>query len=251
MGSKRHRLTKFLVFAIAASALSSARAEDLPFVFQGVPQVAPAGSAFGGYELIYGRRATPPLGPDGVEHRWFAGVHILPGLSFKGHVSLMTREHLSGQAVRAGIDTRITLLDRDRSGLDLGFTAGYAREVGTAHVAVASIQAAGMIGPIEVASTALVEKAFARGRDAADVIVTWGASLPLTRMFSLGIEYVGQDIEDLWEKEEAEGGARHLLGPAATFRFLNDKVQAGAGAGVGLTRNSPDLVAQASLVINW
>lgn len=228
-----------------------ARAEDLPFVFQAVPQAEAPGSVFGGYAISYGRRATPPLAPDGVEHAWFAGFHALETLSARLSATLATRERLSGRAWRLGAEVRQVLLSRERHGVDLGVTAGYSRELDRAHVVAGSLQAAGAMGPVEVAGTVYLEKAFAAGRDAVDVIVTAGAAYAVASFASLGLEYQGQDLEDLWEREEAEGGARHLVGPSATFRLFGNRVAAGLGVAAGLTRNSPDLVARTTVLVNF
>ncbi len=225
--------------------------EDLPFVFQQVPQAETPGSVFGGYAVSYGRRATPPLAPDGVEHAWFAGFHALETLSARLSATLATRERLEGRAWRLGAEVRQVLLGRERFGVDLGVTAGYLRELDRAHVAAGSLQAAGAVGPVEVAGTVYLEKAFAAGRDPVDVIVTAGAAFPVASFVSLGLEYQGQDLEDLWEREEAEGGARHLLGPTATFDLFGGRAAAGVGLAAGLTRNSPDVVARTTILVNF
>ncbi len=240
-----------VLLAWLALTSSPVHAEDLPFVFQAVPQTDTPGSVFGGYAVSYGRRATPPLAPDGVEHAWFAGFHALDTLSARLSATLTTLERLSGRAWRLGAEVRQVLLRRERFGVDLGVTAGYLRELDRAHVVAGSLQAAGAVGSVEVAGTVFLEKAFAAGRDAVDVIVTAGAAYPLASFASIGLEYQGQDLEDLWEREEAEGGARHLLGPTATFRLFGDRVAAGLGVAAGLTRNSPDLVARTTILANF
>ncbi len=241
----------WLVVVGALALVSSARAEDLPFVFQSVPQAEAPGSAFGGYAVSYGRRATPPLAPDGVEHAWFAGFHALASLSARLSATLATRERLAGHAWRLGAEVRQVLLGRDRFGVDLGVSAGYLREMDRAHLVAGSVQAAGAVGPVEVAGTLYLEKAFAPGRDAVDVIVTAGAAYPVASFVLVGVEYQGQDLEDLWEREEAEGGARHLLGPSATFALLDRRVAAGVGVAAGLNRNSPDVVVRSTLLLNF
>jgi len=240
--------------ATASSLLMTPRpacGEDLWFVFQKVPQREAPGTVVGGYALSYGRRATPPLAPDGVEHDWFAGFQVLERLQARLNAALVTHERLSGQAWRVGGEVRALLLERERSGVDVAVTAGYLREVQNAHLITGSVQVAGAAGPVELAGTVAMEKAFAAGRDAVDVIVTSGASYAVARFASIGVEYQGQDLEDLWEREEAEGGARHLLGPSATFRFLSGRVSTGAGLGFGLTRNSPDVVVRTMFVATF
>jgi hypothetical protein len=60
----------------------------------------------------------------------------------------------------------------------------------------------------------ILEKAAESGRDPIDVIISLGWSRRVTKTLSLGVEAVGQDLEGFWEPEEAEGGARILIGPS-------------------------------------
>ncbi|MCI0443310.1 hypothetical protein L0244_37020 [bacterium] len=62
-----------------------------------------------------------------------------------------------------------------------------------------------------------LEKASSPDRDPIDLIMSIGWSHRVTSMMYLGIEAVGQDLEGFWEPNEAEGGARILLGPSIHF----------------------------------
>lgn len=62
------------------------------------------------------------------------------------------------------------------------------------------------------------EKAFASGRDPLDVHLRAAYSFALSPLLSVGIEYVGDDLEALWEPEEAEGGTRHFFGPLGKIK---------------------------------
>jgi hypothetical protein len=66
-------------------------------------------------------------------------------------------------------------------------------------------------------SNVVLEKADAPGRDPIDLIVSAGWLHDVTPLFSVGVEAVGQDLEGFWEENEAEGGARFLLGPSVHF----------------------------------
>ncbi len=80
-------------------------------------------------------------------------------------------------------------------------------------------------GALNLTSNLLFEKAFAELRDEIDMFITAGISARINSWFRTGIEYEGLDLEDMWEKEEAEGGAQHIIGPVCAFRFNNDKTQ--------------------------
>jgi hypothetical protein len=46
------------------------------------------------------------------------------------------------------------------------------------------------------------------------VITTFGWSRPIARGISVGAETVAEDLEGLWQVNEAEGGARLFFGPS-------------------------------------
>jgi hypothetical protein len=66
----------------------------------------------------------------------------------------------------------------------------------------------------ELVANLRLERAFSAQRDALDVVTTvgwlhgWGDTL------KVGLEGVGEDLEGLWETEEAEGGAKLFVGPS-------------------------------------
>ena len=83
----------------------------------------------------------------------------------------------------------------------------------------------------------------AAGRDPLDVMAELGASLRVVAAFRLGVEYVGQDLEEAFSPG-AEGGARHFLGPIASVQLLHERLTIVGGPSVGLSRLSPDFVAR-------
>ncbi len=77
-------------------------------------------------------------------------------------------------------------------------------------------------------------------RDKTDIIVGAALSCPVLSHSRLGIEAVAEDLEGYWEAEEAEGGAKLLVGP--TFWVLanpNLQVKANASYLSTLTANQP------------
>jgi hypothetical protein len=56
--------------------------------------------------------------------------------------------------------------------------------------------------------------------------------------FRVGVEYVGQDLEELIGAV-AEGGARHFVGPTASVQLFSDRFTAVAGPSIGLSDRSP------------
>jgi hypothetical protein len=90
------------------------------------------------------------------------------------------------------------------------------------------------------------EHVFAPGRDGLDVMVTAGASLRVLDWLRAGVEYVGQDLEETFDAE-AEGGARHLLGPTATVSLLQEKLSLVAGPAVVLAPEGTRMLGRMAL----
>jgi hypothetical protein len=72
-------------------------------------------------------------------------------------------------------------------------------------------------------------------------LVQLGASYRVAGPFRAGVEYVGQDLEETFSPE-AEGGARHLVGPIASLQLLGERLTIVSGPAVGLTSTSPTFV---------
>jgi hypothetical protein len=68
------------------------------------------------------------------------------------------------------------------------------------------------------------EKAFDSSRDKLDFISSLGFQYRLAPAFFIGFEAVGQDLEGFWDKEEAEGGAKLMLGPSINLNPQNSRL---------------------------
>ena len=99
----------------------------------------------------------------------------------------------------------------------------------------------GDFGRVRVATTVHAEHVFADGRDPVDIMVQAGASYRVAGAFRLGLEYVGQDLEESFDPG-AEGGARHFIGPIASLQLMNRRFSLVAGPSFGLSSTSPDVL---------
>ena len=61
------------------------------------------------------------------------------------------------------------------------------------------------------------ERPLTTGRDAADLVTTVGWMRRVGPALNVGVEAVGEDLEGLWEADEAEGGAKLFAGPSLHF----------------------------------
>jgi hypothetical protein len=101
-------------------------------------------------------------------------------------------------------------------------------------------------GRVRMAATVHGEHVFSPGRDGVDVMVQVGASVRVIDRFRLGVEYVGQDLEEAFGAE-AEGGARHFLGPTASVQVFQDRLSIVAGPSFGLSDLSPQLLGRVAV----
>ena len=99
---------------------------------------------------------------------------------------------------------------------------------------------------LRLATTLHAEHIFWPGRDALDFMAELGASVRLIEGLRLGVEYVGQDLEESLGSG-AEGGARHFVGPTASVQLFGERLSIVAGASAGLSGASPDFLGRAGL----
>ncbi|MXV50636.1 hypothetical protein GS399_06595 [Pedobacter sp. HMF7647] len=69
-----------------------------------------------------------------------------------------------------------------------------------------------------------LEKAFDSNRDEIDLVTSAGFHHRIAGGFFAGVEAVGEDLEGFWDKEEAEGGARLLIGPSLNLVPENSRL---------------------------
>jgi len=106
------------------------------------------------------------------------------------------------------------------------------------------------VGALKFGGNVRADKMFAEDRDEVDLFALVGVSYRVTDAIRLGAEYVGQDLEDAFT-EDAEGGARHAIGPTVAFDLEGGRYQITVGSGFGLTSKSPTALVRAGLAMNF
>ncbi len=97
-----------------------------------------------------------------------------------------------------------------RVGLSLGLSRDYTNVKAVFSRITASFDAASW----KIAGNMRFEKAFDRSRDDIDLVTSLGFHHHITGSLFAGVEAVGEDLEGFWEADEAEGGAKLLIGPS-------------------------------------
>ena len=191
---------------------SLAAAQDRPFVFSlSTSRDAATRQVRVDYELGVGDQVFHQQTAHGPEQR--IGLQATLGrLTFVGHVGVA--------AATASYDTSqqaemlVSLLGPGSSANALAVGGGVLHEGGGANVLLARVVAGREGTPTRLHGNLLLQKPLATGRDAADMITSVGWAARVTPAWAIGVEGIGEDLEGFWEPEEAEGGARILVGPS-------------------------------------
>jgi hypothetical protein len=222
------------------------------------PGDAPSGCSklCNGYNSFASNTASP-----GAMLQIGGELGLLPRVSViaLAQVGLGASDLAPGTSVGGLAGVRVSLLPPEWRRLHLTVSGGYLREAwqGPAYDDAADtwypaspngadgawgqIALSGDIGPLRLAGTGHVEHVFAPHRDPYDIMVQLGASTRVYGPLRAGVEYVGQDLEETFSPE-AEGGARHLVGPIASLQLLGNRLSIVSGPAVGLTSTSPTFV---------
>ncbi|HTK21371.1 MAG TPA: hypothetical protein VL442_17755 [Mucilaginibacter sp.] len=196
---------------------ASGIAQPQPFLFT-VNTLNPAARGWSlNYAGGYGQRTVTPLGYDGVDQN--IGVKGYLGAKFTFLASMGIGFGANGdvkslQQIEA---LRDFIGGNTSSGFRLGAGLGFRREFNNDKVALSRVTAAYENINWRFGANVRFEKAFDKDRDGIDVISSIGIHRQVSGSFFGGIEAVGQDLEGFWEKDEAEGGARLLVGPSLNF----------------------------------
>jgi hypothetical protein len=201
----RRVLTVTIGLALAATPARAGDVAETPYVYHRTPGAA--GDVTVEAETAYGTREARPFGEQGVEQAVRVTVTPTDRLSFGVRGGLVVDEQADAAvmidgAVRAGW-----------GGVDLVAVAGWGRDYRGSQLVRLTLGASRSWGRFNLSARGIGEIPFAEGRDAADLIVGVALSRELGARFRVGVEAAGEDIEGLWEPDEAEGGARLLVGP--------------------------------------
>jgi hypothetical protein len=196
-----------------ATTAAPAFSEDQPFVFTvtTTPSTAPHGRWAAHYDAGYGERAADLFGGDGLEQRVTVQGALGGGFTVLGQAGF---DMASGQTTRA--TEQVELLKdivASESGLRIAGGLGMRREYQGTNVLLGRLAVGRAFSGSSLFSNVRFERPFATGRDRLDVVTSLGWLAHVTPAVHVGVEGVGEDLEGLWEGDEAEGGAKVFVGP--------------------------------------
>ena len=194
---------------------SAALAQDRPFLFSFASSGWSGGGALVYYEPGYAERSLDSVSRDGFENRLGLEARFARRLSVLSALSLAGEGDGSLAAFR--VEGLYDMLGSQSRRFRLSGGVGYLRESEGISVALGRLVAEGGNENWRASGNLRFEKPFVEGRDAVDLITSMGLSRRVAPSWGVGFELVGEDLEGLWDTEEAEGGARLLVGPSLRF----------------------------------
>jgi hypothetical protein len=213
-----HRIPRTLlaILAVLVIAPRAARGQDRPFVFSVTTATDTSKpSVLVDYDVGFGEQAFHSTEENGPEQR--VGVQASVGRwTFLGRLGLTSSQD-TFQTSQQGEALFSLLTQSSASGGPIAFAVGggLLHEAGGVDVLLARVVAGRNFEQSRVHGNLLFQMPqSAPERDAVDVITSVGWSRRVSAAVSLGVEGIGEDLEGFWELEEAEGGARLLVGPS-------------------------------------
>ncbi len=211
--------------------INSSLTQSQPFLYS-INALNPAARHWSlNYSGGYGQYTVTPLGFDGVDQN----------VAVKGYLgNRFTMLATMGVGFGTGGNTQTFqqaeifkdfIGGKNASGFRFGTSLGVIREFSSDIVILSRFNAAYENLAWKFAANARIEKAFATDRDAFDVISSFGILRRINGQLFGGVEAVGQDLEGLWETDEAEGGAKVLIGPSLNFVPVGSRLSFSLNAG--------------------
>jgi hypothetical protein len=189
-----------------------AAGQDRPFAFASSPAAWERDGALVFVEPAWADAAPEAMARDGFASRMGFEARVARRILLVGDVGFAQSEDDSPLDFHA--EALFDLRPGVGSGLHLAAGTGYRREATGASVWLGRLVGERVLTSTRLLGDLRLEKAFETERDELDAIVTLAAARRFGRGFSFGVEAVGEDLEAFWQQNEAEGGARVLMGPS-------------------------------------
>jgi hypothetical protein len=213
----------------AAAQDRSARVQDRRFLLSVSTLPAEARRATVHLDSGFGERAFDLTESDRPEQRFGIQATLGHRLTFLGRVGLASDDRDIRSSQQGELLYSLVQSPSTEGSLALGM--GMRHETNGVNVLLGRLAAGRSFNAWRVDGNALFEKPFAVGRDSVDLITSFGIARRLLPALYTGVELIGEDLEGFWEVEEAEGGARVLIGPSIRVAPAGKRWQVSAAGG--------------------
>lgn len=229
----KYKILTLLIILTTVASATAHREDDIftakrtpePFLFS-VTTLTPGDLKWSfSYAGSYGERVAGPFGYDGINQQFgikgYLGKRLTlfanAALGFPGEINVTS-------AQQAEIIRDIIIGGKNNYGLRLGAGAGFRRDYKNVKSVLSRLTFSYEASRWKTGGNILFEKAFGSNRDAVDIITSLGFHYRLVGTLYGGFEAVGEDLEGFWDTEEAEGGAKLMVGPSLNMAPKKSRV---------------------------
>ncbi len=166
------------------------------------------------YSGSYGERVTDTFGYNGVNQQIAVKGYVGSKITLYAYTAFGFSQGNEVSSSQQAEIIRNFLGGKKHTGLRVGAGLGVRRDYSDVKSLLSRITFSFNSPKWKTTGTMLFEKALASNRDKIDFITSLGVHYCLSRNLFGGVEAIGEDLEGFWDKEEAEGGAKLLIGPS-------------------------------------
>ena len=215
-------LSRALVLLAVVVIPARVTAQSPSFIFSVSPgSAAGAPTNFVHADVGYAERVFSAIGAERMEQRLGGQFSLGDRFTLLGQAGYASRTDSANSSVEARTELLANLFDRSaRKVFAVGLGVG--RERSRQTVALGRVVGGYRADRWEAIGNLRLERvvgseATNAARDGLDVITTAGAAHAVGSVVRIGIEAVAEDIEGFVEKDEAEGGAKLMIGPTVVL----------------------------------
>jgi hypothetical protein len=213
----------------AAAQNQSSRVPDRQFLFSVSTVPSDDWHATVNLDSGFGARAFDVTDSDRPEHRFGIQVALGHRFTFLGRIGVSSDERDVRSSQQGELLFGLVESPERQGSVAVGL--GMRHESMGTNVLLGRIAAGRSFSLWRLDGNALFEKPFSTERDAVDLITSFGLSRQLLSFLRAGVEVIGEDLEGFWEADEAEGGARVLVGPSIHLAPPTARWQVGVAGG--------------------
>lgn len=203
---------------VASSAAVLPSADVQPYTYQR-SAAGESGSVTVALETGYGTRETRNFASPGLEQGASLRVQATDSLA----VELFGGRLIADGASKFSAEARYRAVRAEQAGVALDVGMGVTRDYRGDTIPRFRVAASQEQGAAAWSASGNFEVPVGNlERDELDVMVALAGSLRATRALRVGVELAGEDLEGLFDDEEAEGGARLLAGPSVRVELPSD-----------------------------
>lgn len=180
-----------------------------PFLFTVATDPAADGQWVLYSDTGYGERGQDPARTDGWQQYVGAQGRVGWGLTVLGRLGFGTKE----DGGVGNLEEAEVLKDVLTGAAPLSAGVGARRELDGSFTALGRVVFGRTFAKDDLFTNVRFERSFERDRDELDLMASVAWMHRFGDVASAGVEVLAQDLEGLWEPDEAEGGARLFIGP--------------------------------------